>query len=46
MFQGSIPALITPFRDGKVDEAALIGLVNWHVAEGPSTLGSGYDGTE
>jgi len=34
MFKGSIPALITPFRDGKVDEAALIELVNWHVAEG------------
>ena len=38
MFQGSIPALITPFRDGKVDEAALIGLVNWHVAEGSHGL--------
>jgi 4-hydroxy-tetrahydrodipicolinate synthase len=34
MFQGSIPALVTPFRDGKVDEAALAGLVDWHVAEG------------
>jgi 4-hydroxy-tetrahydrodipicolinate synthase len=34
MFKGSIPALITPFRDGKVDEAALVALVNWHVAEG------------
>ena len=34
MFQGSIPAIITPFRDGAVDEAALIDLVEWHVAEG------------
>jgi 4-hydroxy-tetrahydrodipicolinate synthase len=34
MFKGSIPALVTPFRDGKVDEAALAGLVDWHVAEG------------
>lgn len=34
MFKGSIPALITPFRDGKVDEAALESLVDWHVAEG------------
>ena len=34
MFRGSIPALVTPFRDGKVDEAALVELVNWHVAEG------------
>ena len=38
MFKGSIPALITPFRDGKVDEAALVGLVNWHVAEGSHGL--------
>ena len=38
MFKGSIPALITPFRDGKVDEAALIELVNWHVAEGSHGL--------
>lgn len=34
MFQGSIPALITPFSNGQVDEAALTGLVDWHVAEG------------
>jgi 4-hydroxy-tetrahydrodipicolinate synthase len=38
MFQGSIPALITPFRDGKVDDAALKGLVEWHVAEGSHGL--------
>ena len=38
MFKGSIPALVTPFRDGKVDEAALVGLVNWHVAEGSHGL--------
>jgi 4-hydroxy-tetrahydrodipicolinate synthase len=34
MFRGSIPALVTPFRDGKVDEKALADLVNWHVDEG------------
>ncbi len=34
MFKGSIPALVTPFRDGKVDEAALVALVKWHIAEG------------
>ena len=34
MFQGSIPALVTPFRDGKIDEKALVELVEWHVAEG------------
>lgn len=34
MFQGSIVALITPFNDGRVDEAALRSLVDWHVSEG------------
>jgi 4-hydroxy-tetrahydrodipicolinate synthase len=34
MFQGSIPALITPFRNGAVDDAALVDLVNWHIGEG------------
>ena len=34
MFQGSYVALITPFRNGQVDEEALRGLVNWHVEEG------------
>jgi 4-hydroxy-tetrahydrodipicolinate synthase len=34
MFQGSIPALVTPFRNGKIDEKALVELVEWHVAEG------------
>jgi 4-hydroxy-tetrahydrodipicolinate synthase len=34
MIQGSIPALVTPFRDGHVDEDALAALVEWHIAEG------------
>ena len=34
MFKGSIVALITPFRDGQVDENALRKLVNWHVEQG------------
>jgi 4-hydroxy-tetrahydrodipicolinate synthase len=34
MFKGSIPALVTPFRDGAVDWKALDALVNWHIAEG------------
>jgi 4-hydroxy-tetrahydrodipicolinate synthase len=38
MFKGSIPALITPFAGGKVDEAALVGLVEWHVDEGSHGL--------
>ena len=38
MFAGCTVALVTPFRDGAVDEAALRSLVNWHVAEGTPTL--------
>ena len=38
MFQGSLPALVTPFRDGAVDLRALRALVDWHVAEGSSGL--------
>ena len=38
MFRGSITALVTPFRDGKVDEGALAELVEWHVAEGSHGL--------
>jgi 4-hydroxy-tetrahydrodipicolinate synthase len=38
MIQGSIPALVTPFRDGRVDEDALAALVEWHIAEGSHGL--------
>ncbi|WP_333711911.1 4-hydroxy-tetrahydrodipicolinate synthase [Yoonia sp.] len=38
MFKGSLPALVTPFADGKVDIAALKKLVNWHIAEGSHGL--------
>ena len=38
MFRGSIPALVTPFRNGTVDEKALAELVEWHVAEGSHGL--------
>ncbi len=33
-FAGLTVALVTPFRDGAVDEAALRKLVDWHVAQG------------
>jgi 4-hydroxy-tetrahydrodipicolinate synthase len=36
--KGSIPALITPMRGGKVDEAAFRKLVAWHIAEGSHGL--------
>jgi 4-hydroxy-tetrahydrodipicolinate synthase len=38
MFSGSIPALVTPFTAGEVDEAALRDLVEWQIAEGSSAL--------
>ncbi len=38
MFRGSIPALITPFAGGKVDESALVDLVNWQIEEGSHGL--------
>jgi 4-hydroxy-tetrahydrodipicolinate synthase len=36
--KGSLTALITPFKDGKVDEAAFRALVNWQIAEGSNGL--------
>lgn len=38
MFHGSIVALITPFKDGKVDEAAFQSFVEWQVSEGTHGL--------
>lgn len=38
MFSGSIPALITPFRDGAVDETAFRRLIDWQIAEGSAAL--------
>ncbi len=38
MFAGSIPALVTPFRGGTIDEAALRALVDWQIASGSSAL--------
>lgn len=34
MFKGSITALITPFRNGALDEAAFARIVDWQIAEG------------
>lgn len=34
MFHGSIVALVTPFRNGGLDERAFQSLVEWHLAEG------------
>jgi 4-hydroxy-tetrahydrodipicolinate synthase len=38
MFSGSICALITPFRDGRIDEDAFSGFVDWQIAEGTNAL--------
>jgi len=38
MFRGSITALITPFRNGKLDEKAFRSFVEWQIAEGSEGL--------
>ncbi len=38
MFKGSFVALITPFRNGKVDEAAFVKLVEWQIEQGTHGL--------
>ena len=38
MFSGSIPALVTPFRDGAFDEKAFRRLVDWQIENGSSAL--------
>ncbi len=38
LFQGSMVALVTPFKDGAVDEQTLRDLVEWHIAEGTDVL--------
>ncbi|WP_380054701.1 4-hydroxy-tetrahydrodipicolinate synthase [Falsihalocynthiibacter sp. SS001] len=38
MFKGSLPALVTPLKGGKLDIDALKHLVEWHIEEGSSGL--------
>ena len=38
MFKGSYVALITPFRDGILDETAFRDFVEWHISEGTDGL--------
>ncbi len=35
---GSLPALVTPFKDGSLDVKALESMVEWHIAEGSNGL--------
>ncbi|MDW3223242.1 MAG: 4-hydroxy-tetrahydrodipicolinate synthase [Paracoccaceae bacterium] len=38
MFIGSMPALVTPFRNGELDLETLKKLVEWHIGEGSNGL--------
>lgn len=38
MFQGSIVAIVTPFKKGKVDEKALCELIEWHISQGTNAI--------
>ncbi|MBR4692965.1 MAG: 4-hydroxy-tetrahydrodipicolinate synthase [Oscillospiraceae bacterium] len=38
VFTGCATALVTPFRDGVIDEKALAGLIDWQIAGGCSAL--------
>lgn len=34
MFKGSMVAIVTPFKKGKIDEKAFEKLIEWHIKEG------------
>ena len=38
MFKGSIVAVVTPFKNNKVDEKALSNLIEWHISEGTNAI--------
>lgn len=38
MFKGSIVAIVTPFKKGKVDEKALCNLIEWHIKQGTNGI--------
>ncbi|MGA2793517.1 MAG: 4-hydroxy-tetrahydrodipicolinate synthase [Roseiarcus sp.] len=37
-FHGSMPALVTPFKDGKIDEQGFRALIDWQIAAGSHGL--------
>ena len=37
-FHGSMPALVTPFKDGKLDEQAFRALIDWQISSGSHGL--------
>ena len=38
IFKGSGVALVTPFKDGRIDYDALERLIEWHIAEGTDAI--------
>jgi len=38
MFKGSIVAIVTPFKKGRVDEKALCNLIEWHIKQGTNAI--------
>lgn len=38
MFKGSIVAIVTPFKKGKIDEKAFGDLIEWHIKEGTNAI--------
>jgi 4-hydroxy-tetrahydrodipicolinate synthase len=38
MFKGSIVAIVTPFKKGKVDERAFGDLIEWHISQGTNAI--------
>ena len=38
MFHGSIPALVTPFKNGAIDREAFANLIDWQIEQGSSAL--------
>jgi len=38
MFKGSIVAIVTPFKKGRVDEKAYVDLIEWHIAQGTNAI--------
>lgn len=38
MIKGSMVAIVTPFKNGKVDEKALCDLIEWHIAQGTNAI--------
>lgn len=38
MFKGSIVAIVTPFKNNKLDEKSLGDLIEWHIAQGTNAI--------